>query len=306
MKAVVMFQYGALPSIDDTEEFYRDIFHGRIPSPEILEAGRQLYRGLGTCDPLYSISRRQAAALERRLSAAFQEEVKVYIGHYHTSPYIQDAIDALMRDGANEILLLPLTLLYSKSGVGNYLRIAHEALASYPMRPPVWEVTGWALHPELTKLIASRLEDAHRFLPRKVQPETTVVFTAHSKPGLPSAHTEYIKQFLAMAEAVAFEAGITRWRTAYRSGGPKSQRWLGPDVLEVITEEKKQGRQAIVTCDLLSVTENSEVLRDIGTSCQQLAHQLGMEFVRTGFLNDSDDFMTLLADIIQQKKASLR
>lgn len=87
-----------------------------------------------------------------------------------------------------------------------------------------------------------------------------------------------------------------RWATA--AAGPLRQTWLAPDVTGMIVEAAADGAAAVVVCDLLTVTENVEVVYDCGHDCSVKARELGMEFVSVQYPNDSDDFMTALERIV--------
>ncbi|WP_374017767.1 ferrochelatase [Paenibacillus thiaminolyticus] len=95
----------------------------------------------------------------------------------------------------------------------------------------------------------------------------------------------------------AEEAEIGRWDIAYRSGLPAPQRWLGPDVKDVIRQAAGHGCQAVVLCELTSLTDNVEVYHDLGEDAKRLAEACGMQFVRTEPVNDawtsSNSYQTL-------------
>ncbi|GIP31534.1 ferrochelatase 2 [Paenibacillus sp. J2TS4] len=302
MIGLVLTAYGMVSSLDELEDFYTHIYHGKKPDEDKMAQALAQYRSLGVCDPLYSVTRRQAEALERRLASKLEQTVKSYVICKHTPPFAAETAAAMIADGVSRAVILPLSPLYSKTGAGWYERDLREAL---PCERPVelLPVYHWHLFPEFVQIVAQRVRTAAAWLPAKVRGRTTVVFTAHSQPGRPEAHPEYCEQFQALAEAVAQEAGCVSWRSAYRSGNPAPQTWLGPDVLEVIEEEKAAGTEAIVVCDLLSLTENVELLYDIGVEGQARAEALGMEFVRTGCLNDSDDFMNVMLTIVMERLA---
>lgn len=301
MKAILLIIYGAPASLDDIDDFYKDIYHGNIPSLQVLEAGRNLFRSTGVCDPLYAITNRQAAALQRRLKGLLEEDIQVYIGTRHTKPFIKDAIDAIISDGADGVAVVPMSLLYSKTGIGRYLRTVSDELRLRDESISILDITHWCFNPTFVELLADRARTAWNWLPEAIRDNSIMIFTAHSKPGKPRVHRNYSDQFQSLAQAVALKAGITKWRLAYRSGGPAPQTWLGPDIQDVIKEEADSGMKGIATCELLSVTENVEVLCDMGSDAQSTARSLGMEFVRTEFLNDADDFMGVLANIIKEK-----
>jgi len=301
MKAILMIIYGAPSSLDEVDDFYKDIYHGNIPSAQVLEAGRNQFRDLGVCDPLYAITNRQATALQRRLKGVLEEDVQVYIGTRHTKPFISEAIDAILRDGADGVAVIPMSLLYSKTGIGMYLKVVSDELRLRNKNISVLDITHWCFTSSSIEILANRARAAWNWLPVAVRDQSVMIFTAHSKPGKPRVNRIYSEQFQLLAQAVALRAGISKWRLAYRSGGPAPQTWLGPDIQDVIKEEADSGMKGIATCELMSVTENVEVLRDMGSSAQNTARLLGMEFVRAEFLNDADDFMGVLADIIKDK-----
>ena len=74
--------------------------------------------------------------------------------------------------------------------------------------------------------------------------------------------------------------------------------------MDVIRLEAEQGTKGIITCELLSVIADIEVFFEIGQKCQELCENLGLEFVRTEFPNDSFDFILAVAAIVKEKVKS--
>jgi ferrochelatase len=301
MKALLLAAYGGPSSMDRVDDFYRAIYRGQPPAAETLAAGRSLFRALGVCDPLHAITFRQAAALERRLKRMTGEEIRVYVGMKHGEPLIGQAARSIVRDGAEAVAVMPMSMLYSKTGAGLYIRQVRETLAAMRSSLPVLELIRWSLDASFIDVLADRARRAWHWLPIAARDTAKMVFTAHSKPGKAQANRDYIEQFQALARNVALRAGIPRWRLAYRSGGPPPQTWLGPDILDVIREEGFNGTGGIAVCELLSLTDNAEALRDIGADAQRAAHSLGLEFVRAECLNDADDAMEVLARIAAER-----
>ncbi|WP_379290400.1 ferrochelatase [Paenibacillus residui] len=301
MIGIVLTAYGMVSSLDDLEAFYTHIFHGRKPGPDKLAQAEAQYRALGVCDPLASVTRRQAAALERRLSLQLNSPVKAYYMCKHTPPSAEETVTRMAEDGVTKVVCLPLSPLFSKTGTGWYERKLREAIASSGHRMELLTAAHWHLNPDFVRIVADRVRAAAEWLPAAVRGNTAVIFTSHSQPGLPEAHPDYCREFRELAEAVADVSGSSSWRIAYRSGGPAPQVWLKPDVLDVIAEVGEGGAEAVVVCDLLSLTANVEVLQDIGIQGQAAAQALGLEFVRTEFLNDSDDFMKVVSDIVAER-----
>lgn len=302
--------YGMPRSLDDIESYYQHIMHRTYLSPEVLESGNRLFRLYGVADPLTSVTLRQMKALQRHFDALVPDaNIRVYSCAYHTKPFIDETVHQIIDDGAESLAVLPMSTLYSKTGIGKYLRLVRRALRERNSTIAVTEIVRWYRDEAFIEALAERLRMAWEWLPMTARVNGKVIFTVHSKPGKERVHREYIEQFQELAELVAERAlpsAQRRWRTAYRSGGPPSQVWLGPDLLDCIREEAMQGTTGIVTCDLLSVTENVEVLNDIGTEAQALTRSCGMEFARTEFLNDADDFMTALSRIVLEQWGLLK
>lgn len=299
MKAVLLMTYGALTSIDDLPAFYTHIYQGKTPSHDVIEKAKLRFQYLGIADPLGAVTIRQAQALERRLRHRFEDNIKVYIAMKHTKPFIHDVVQQIIEDGGREIYTFPTSPLFSLTGTVQYQLQVEKALKASRIHIPVTHITHWHLHPGLVEVLSQRLRTAMYWISKKNQNRTLVIFTAHSQPGLPAGNQEFIRSYHELASALASRMGLAHWITAYRSATP-GQTWLGPDVLDTIDKAKADGFSAVVVCELLSLTENVEALFDVRYNCQKKTSELGLEFVSTEFLNDSDDFMDVLEDILTQ------
>lgn len=297
-KAVLLMGYCSIASIDELPAFYSHLFHGRLPAESVMSEAAERYRRLGTVDPLGAITARQARALERRLELRYGEKIAVYTAFKHTSPFIGEAVERIVSDGVAHLFALPMTPFYSKTGTGAYLRSVKEAKKMMQAGLEITDIAHWHQHPDYVSVVADRLNAALNWLSQAGRSRAVVLFTAHSKPGLPSANRDYIRAFTELAEAVAERSNCSSWKLGYRSGGPAPQTWLAPDVIGMIEEAAADGAAAVVVCDLLTVTENVEVVYDCGHDCSVKARELGMEFVSVQYPNDSDDFMTALEHIV--------
>jgi len=82
---------------------------------------------------------------------------------------------------------------------------------------------------------------------------------------------------------------------AYRSGR-RDQRWLEPDVLDVVTKLGNRKVPAVIFVEALSVIKNLEVLQEITRDAIEGARKLGIQAVQSEYLNDSSDFVDALVD----------
>jgi protoporphyrin/coproporphyrin ferrochelatase len=298
MKAILMLAYASMKSIDDLLPFYTHIFHGNAPSSEVMNRAKERFRSIGVPDPLGAVTTRQAKALERRLEREFNEKIKVYQAMKHTHPFVDETMRQIIADGATELYVLPMAPLYSRTGTAAYHRSVRKALDTLGANISLVEINHWHLFPDVVEAISYRLQTALDWLSSVNRSKATVVFTAHSQPGLPQANSEFIEAFSELTQAVADKANCQQWKLAYRSAGPAPQKWLQPDVVDVIENIAREGGKAVVVCELLTLTENVEAIFDCRLNSQRKAEAHGMEFVCTEFLNDSADYIEALAEMI--------
>lgn len=301
MKAVLLMAYASIQSMDELLPFYTHLHHGQAPSPAALEEAKARFRSLGTADPLGAIINRQAIALERRLKRGADEPIAVYLAMKHTPPFVDETVRRMAADGVTRLYTLPSSPLYSRSGTAAYHQSVRKAISAIGADIAVTEISHWHRFPALAEAIGVRLRTALRWLSPAIRAKATVLFTAHSQPGLPQANPEFIQAFAELAQAVADQANCPRWSLAYRSAGPAPQKWLKPDVLDEIGEAAQKGAKAVVVCELLSLTENVEALFDCRIDCRAKAEACGLEFVSTEFLNDSADYMDALAEMVRER-----
>ncbi|WP_051614088.1 ferrochelatase [Paenibacillus sp. UNC217MF] len=296
-RAILLASYSACASIDDVPAMYHHILRGHGSPSEAIVQGVIRYSDTGTCDPLYTVTKRQSEAITQLVEAKFGEVIPVYIGCKHSHPFVADAIQQAIRDGITELAVLHATPFFTASGTGSYVQDAKKAIAAANSDMKLTVISEWQAHPDFIQLMARRLHDAYVWMPSSMLPTTRVIFTVHSKPGLPSAHGDFIASYKHVAGLIAEQANIGKWDISYRSGMPAPQRWLGPDINEVILGAASDKEEAVVICELTSLTENVEVYHDIGQEAKQTAEQCGMQFVCTEYPNDAYDFMDFLSNI---------
>lgn len=294
MNAVFLFSYGHLRSIDDLKSFYEHLLRNHY-SADALNRGQQLFKSLGTADPLTSTTKRIGEGLSRLLAAKTGEPWKYYIGTKHSKPFVKEAVEQCLADGVKNIVTVSLTPLASLTGTTAYEREVEKAVEGKGLT--VTHLGAYGEEPRLIDILSARLADALQWLPKNVKGQTELLFTAHSMPGVERVHADFIRQYRSLASSVSRAAGIQECRLAYRSGGRPPQKWLGPDILDVIRELAAEGKKAIVVCELLSVVSNAEVIQEVGRDGMQLARSLGMEFVQVEYLNDGFEFVCCLSEL---------
>jgi ferrochelatase len=294
--AVLVMAYGTPRDLSEVEAYYTDIRHGRPPAPEQLEELTARYRAIGGQSPLLAITTAQAEGIRDRLNG-----IPVYIGQKHAAPRISDAVTRMKADGVEHAVGLVLAPHFSSMSVGDYERRVRAATASTGWTGTLEMVPSWHLEPGYLEFLSGALRAAREQLPRDARRESVVLFTAHSLPErILESGDPYPDQLRETAAAVAAQANIEVWETAWQSAGRTPDPWIGPDILEVLPRLKEQGAPAVVICPCGFVADHLEVLYDVDIEARNLAGELELPFARTRSPNDDPAFLDALASIAKR------
>ena len=273
--------YGSPERLDDVPAYYADIRGGRPIPPERLDDLVERYRRLGIDQgsPLNAITEQTRAALERRL------DVPVYTGMKHWTPRIAEAIDRALEAGADTIVGLVLAPHYSPLSIGGYRRQLEEALAG---RPGLQFVERWGTEPAFVALLADRVRgtDAH------------VVFTAHSLPVEGSG--DYADELLETSRLVAEQAAVEDWSFSFQSESPTGVPWLGPDILDHLSDLAQKGVERVLVCPVGFVADHLEIRWDLDVEAADRARELGLDLARIEMPNADPAFVEVLADLVRR------
>jgi protoporphyrin/coproporphyrin ferrochelatase len=285
--AVVLMAYGSPERIDDVPAYYADIRGGRPIAPENLADLVDRYRRLGIEDsnPLNAITEATRAALEAEVG------LPVFTGMKHWTPRVAEAVEQALAAGAKSVVGLVLAPHYSRLSIAGYRRLLEEALGG---RAALHFVDSWHDEPGFVSLLAERIRgtDAH------------VVFSAHSLPARILAEGDpYQQQLFETAELVARAAGVADWSFSYQSESPTGEPWLGPDILDHLTELRERGVERVLVCPVGFVSDHLEIRWDIDNEAIDRARELGMELSRIEMPNDDPAFVAVLAALVRRALA---
>ena len=291
MDGLILFSYNLLDRKQDLAKFYEHLFHGNVPDGYI-EQRMPIYDSFGLSDPLTHYTTSIAGNL-------LEENFNVYIACKHSPPSVESAVEyAVLKDECKTLYMLALTPFISKTGTIYYEQKVRKYIETYAPHVNLVSLNGYGNEREFIHLIFSRIMEAFTYINHK-QPK--IIFTSHSLPGTEKSNAEFIAQLEAAAlSVIRMLPKPFEYRIAYRSAGPKNQKWLGPDILYVLSEEKEKGTEAVIVCELLSIIENMEVIEEIGKEAKEFALDLGMEFIQTRYLNNSYEFVSFLKRLIQK------
>jgi protoporphyrin/coproporphyrin ferrochelatase len=279
--AVILMAYGSPERVSDVPAYYADIRGGRPISPENMEDLVSRYRALGIEDanPLNAITEATRAALQEALG------IPVYTGMKHWTPRIAEAVDAALAGGATRLVGLVLAPHYSRLSIGGYERLLDEAVQD---RAEVAFVESWHDDPGFVAFLADRIRDT----------DAHVVFSAHSLPTrIVEEGDPYRDQLLETARLVADTAGVEDWSFSFQSESPTGEPWLGPDILDHLTDLAGRGVEDVLVCPVGFVSDHLEIRWDIDNEAQERARELGLRLDRIEMPNDDPRFVEVLASI---------
>lgn len=289
MKGIILFSYNMLEKRDDLRTFYEHLFHGHIPQGYV-ERKEKEYAAFGFTDSLTHYTKSIARSLQLATGA------RVYHGCKHSTPFVEGAMEQIIQDGITELYMLSLSPLISKTGTISYEQKVEKVIAEKAPHIRIKSLNGYSTNEQFIKLLATRINEAATYI-HHCQPK--IIFTSHSLPGTEISNRDFIAQYQKLADdIISVLPSRYDYRLAYRSVGPQDQKWLRPDILDVLKEEKEAGTKAVIICELLSIVENMEVIEEIGQQAKAFAIQQDIEFIQARYLNDSFEFVTLLKNLL--------
>jgi ferrochelatase len=286
--AVVLMAYGSPERLADVPAYYADIRGGRPIRPELLEDLVERYRRLGIEDgsPLNAVTEATRAALERELG-----DIPVFTGMKHWDPRIADAAERALDTGAAAVVGLVLAPHYSSLSIAGYRQQLDEALAG---RAELLFIDSWHDEPGLVEVLADRVRGT----------EAHVVFTAHSLPArILESGDPYRDQLLETASLVADRAGISDWTFSFQSESQTGEPWLGPDILDHLTDLAARGATDVLVCPVGFVADHLEIRWDLDHEAADRARELGLGFARIEMPNADPAFVRVLAGLVRRALA---
>ena len=282
--AVILMAYGSPERPEDIPAYFSDIRGGRPVRQEAVDELVERYRRIGGSSPLNRITDAQRAGLEEATG------LPVYVGMKHWKPWIPDAVERALAEGAERLVGLVLAPHYSRLSIGGYLDRLEAALDG---RAELAFVESWHDHEPYIELLADRVRGT----------DTHVVFTAHSLPERILAEGDpYRDQLLETSALVAERAGVGDWSFAFQSESATGEPWLGPDILVELETLHERGVGKVLVAPVGFVCDHLEILWDLDVEAREKAVELGLELDRIESLNADPEFIDALVALV--KKAS--
>lgn len=276
--------------------FWKPLLHGVILP---LRSGRSAHKygqvWLPEGSPLMVHTRALAHALQQALP-----QVPVRMAMRYGQPAMGAALDALAREGARRIVVLPLYPQYSTTTTASVEDLALHWQQRNP-QTQVEVVHDYATEPAWVAAVADSIRQHWQQHGRGER----LMFSFHGIPQrLADAGDPYPQQCRASAEAIAAELGLAaeEWQMGYQSRFGR-ERWLQPYAEPALWALAEQGvRRIDVVCPGFA-TDCLETLEEVALGFSQTLAERGAQMQYIPCLNGSSAHATALAHRIAAQLA---
>ncbi|ENI8396776.1 ferrochelatase [Listeria monocytogenes] len=300
---LLVMAYGTPYKDEDIERYYTDIRHGHKPSEEMIADLRGRYHAIGGLSPLAKITEAQAYGLEKALNDSQDEvEFKAYIGLKHIEPFIEDAVEAMHKDGIEEAISIVLAPHYSSFSVEAYNKRAKDA-ADKLGGPSIKAINDWYKQPKFIQMWADRINETAKQIPADELLDTVLIVSAHSLPEKIKQHNDpYPDQLQETADFIFEKVVVPHYALGWQSEGKTGEPWLGPDVQDLTRELYGQEKyKHFIYTPVGFVAEHLEVLYDNDYECKVVTDEVGAAYHRPPMPNADSEFLEVLRTVVWEK-----
>ncbi|EIM8287329.1 ferrochelatase [Listeria monocytogenes] len=300
---LLVMAYGTPYKDEDIERYYTDIRHGHKPSEEMIADLRGRYHAIGGLSPLAKITEAQAYGLEKALNDSQDEvEFKAYIGLKHIEPFIEDAVEAMHKDGIEEAISIVLAPHYSSFSVEAYNKRAKDA-ADKLGGPSIKAINDWYKQPKFIQMWADRINETAKKIPADELLDTVLIVSAHSLPEKIKQHNDpYPDQLQETADFIFEKVVVPHYALGWQSEGKTGEPWLGPDVQDLTRELYGQEKyKHFIYTPVGFVAEHLEVLYDNDYECKVVTDEVGAAYHRPPMPNADPEFLEVLRTVVWEK-----
>ncbi|MGU4013635.1 ferrochelatase [Listeria monocytogenes] len=300
---LLVMAYGTPYKDEDIERYYTDIRHGHKPSEEMIADLRGRYHAIGGLSPLAKITEAQAYGLEKALNESQDEvEFKAYIGLKHIEPFIEDAVEAMHKDGIEEAISIVLAPHYSSFSVEAYNKRAKDA-ADKLGGLRIKAINDWYKQPKFIQMWADRINETAKQIPADELLDTVLIVSAHSLPEKIKQHNDpYPDQLQETADFIFEKVVVAHYALGWQSEGKTGEPWLGPDVQDLTRElYGREKYKHFIYTPVGFVAEHLEVLYDNDYECKVVTDEVGATYHRPPMPNSDPEFLEVLRTVVWEK-----
>ncbi|MFC7441659.1 ferrochelatase [Laceyella putida] len=299
---VLLMAYGTPRNKEEIEPYYTHIRRGRKPPQELLDELTERYEAVGEINQFAKITEAQVEKVVAELQQRFpQLEFRGYLGLKHISPFVEEAVERMARDGIEEAVSLVLAPHYSTYSVKSYNERAQAKAKELDIT--LYSIDSWHDEPPYIQYWADRLKALFDDMDAQEKEKSVVIFSAHSLPEkILATGDPYPEQLQETAKLIAEKVSIPHYRMGWQSAGRTPEPWLGPDVQDLTRDlYQKEGFTSFIYCPIGFVAEHLEVLYDNDIECKAVTDELGANYYRPAMPNARPEFIACLSGILSKE-----
>lgn len=272
------------------------ILHGvilPIRSPKVAKLYQSVWMDQGS--PLLVYSQRQVAKLQDKL------QMPVALGMTYGNPSLKSGIEALMAQGVEEVIVLPLYPQYSGTTTAAVSDGLTKAFKQLPVIPGYRFIRDYYSHPGYVKALA---ESVRKHWRENGQGDHLVC----SFHGIPKRLADqgdiYPQHCEQTTELLAQELGLSadKITMTYQSRFGREE-WLKPYTDETLEELPKQGIKKLDIMAPAFSVDCLETLEEISDQCKETFIEAGGEaFSYIKCLNDNEEHIQMMAELVEMHR----
>ncbi len=322
-RAVILFNLGGPDKLESVRPFLRNLFNDKaiINLPGLLryfiswliafsrdKEAKKIYEKIGGKSPLLDNTKRQAFLLEKAFIGKDNRETRCLIAMRYWHPFLDEAVQQLIKWKPDEIVLVPLYPHFSTTTSGSSLDLWSSIVKKEPLLNKI-KTFSICCYYNNKKFIKAHVDKLKSVLEKK-RGKCRVLFSAH---GLPKKIIDkgdpYQWQVEQSVAKIVLELKLKPldYTICYQSKvGPLE--WIGPSTEDEIVRAGNEGLGTIVV-PIAFVSEHSETLVELDLDYKELARKSGVaEYYRVPALGDSEIYIDCLVDLISnvEKKSSIK
>lgn len=272
------------------------ILHGvilPIRSPKVAKLYQSVWMDQGS--PLLVYSQRQVAKLQDKL------QMPVALGMTYGNPSLKTGIEALMAQGVEEVIVLPLYPQYSGTTTAAVSDGLTKAFKQLPVIPGYRLIRDYYSHPGYVKALAESVRKHWR----EHGQGDHLVCSFHGIPKrLADQGDIYPQHCEQTTQLLAEELGLPsdKITMTYQSRFGREE-WLKPYTDETLEQLPKQGIKKLDIMAPAFSVDCLETLEEISDQCKETFIEAGGEaFSYIKCLNDNDEHIEMMADLVEQHR----
>jgi protoporphyrin/coproporphyrin ferrochelatase len=256
-----------------------------------LDCAWENYEHIGNASPINPLTEKLVNKCNEKI-----ENFKTYQVMRYTPPFANEVVSQMIKDGINEIVLLPLYPQYSTTTTKSSIEDFIDYLP-YTFGKNIRYIETFYKNDKFNECIINEIiKNAEE------SSEYNLIFSAHGLPQkIVDAGDPYEKQMVEhvqiLSEKLQLKGAIFKSiNLAYQSKvGPL--KWLEPSLENMLKNFKDE---KVIIYPIAFIVDNSETDFELNIEYREIALELGIsEYKVCRCVNDSDEFIETIKDIIK-------